>query len=333
MKSLTQVSRPRCLSRVAQAANPQLASKPHHEQKTFLSAPHRALSSATVTPRTAGNQSIGRGRSRQGVAFTPPSDRLWTSNVTKRAISGYKETYVAFGATKKLFSACSDQAEYTISEELKKAEQIPKTPAGEDIGVGSGWWYEELGLLPTFSSWSQVTFLHMYLITVRLRALSSPESVQTYNRYLLDHFSHEAERRMDVVHGITARGIRVTYLKDLFIQWRGVLAAYDEGLVKGDAELAAAVWRNLFKGAATDRDGNELDWGKIAQVVLYIRQSLDKMASVDEVTILVEFAKGSGASKFFVPTKDDGQFVSLASRGLGEVSKVDGSKPQLGRPQ
>ncbi|KAF3491138.1 uncharacterized protein GIQ15_00655 [Arthroderma uncinatum] len=312
---------------ILQAANQQLA----HEQKSFLSVPYRALSSSSPSPRTPENVSIGRERSRHGAAFTAATDRLLTSHVTKRAISGYKESYVAYGATKKLFSACAGQAEYTISEALRKAEQIPKTAAGEDIGEGSGWWYEELGLLPTFSSWSQVTFLHMYLMTVRLRGLSSPESVQTYNRYLLDHFSHEAERRMDEVHGITARGIRVTYLKDLFIQWRGVLAAYDEGLVKGDAQLAAAVWRNLFKGLPTDHKGNELDWAKIAKVVVYMRRTLDKMAPVDEVTLLTEFAQGLGASKYFVTAENDGQLVQLASRGAKESFKLD-PKP-LGKPQ
>ena len=52
---------------------------------------------------------------------------------------------------------------------------------------------------------------------------------------------------MDVVHDMGSSSIRQRYLKDLFVQWRGVILAYDEGLVKGDAVLAAAVWRNLFK--------------------------------------------------------------------------------------
>ncbi|KAK5141201.1 Serine carboxypeptidase 3, partial [Cryomyces antarcticus] len=53
---------------------------------------------------------------------------------------------------------------------------------------------------------------------------------------------------MATYHGMVARGTRNKYLKDLFIQWRGVLAAYDEGLIRGDAVMAAAVWRNVFKG-------------------------------------------------------------------------------------
>lgn len=35
-------------------------------------------------------------------------------------------------------------------------------------------------------------------------------------------------------------------MKDMLEQYRGSVAAYDEGLVSGDAVLAAAIWRNVF---------------------------------------------------------------------------------------
>ncbi|OOF92300.1 hypothetical protein ASPCADRAFT_175140 [Aspergillus carbonarius ITEM 5010] len=228
------------------------------------------------------------------------------------------ETYVAYGMTQKLFEACSNQADYKIPQLSQKGAQVPKTSAGEDLGVGEGWWYEglcsfisfcrwsctsserltsalaELGLIPTFSTWSQVTFLHMYLLTVRLRALPSHESLQTYSRHLIDHFSHNAEHRMDVLHGLSSRGIRNKFLKDLFIQWRGVLAAYDEGLIKGDAVLGAAVWRNLWKANHTAPDGNELDWSKIAQVVSYMRRVLSELSQVPEADLVFQLERHKG---------------------------------------
>lgn len=206
------------------------------------------------------------------------------------------ETYVAYGFTQKLFEACSAQADYRIPQASQKGAQVPKTPAGEDLGVGEGWWYEDLGLLPTFSTWSQVTFLHMYLLTVRLRALPYPESLHTYSRHLIDHFSHNAEHRMDVLHGLTSRTIRNKYLKDLFIQWRGILAAYDEGLVKGDAVLGAAVWRNLWKASHTGPDGQELDWSKVARVVAYMRRVLSELARVDEADLIFALGPSSTGS-------------------------------------
>ncbi|WEW57928.1 Serine carboxypeptidase 3 [Emydomyces testavorans] len=259
---------------------------------------------------------------------------------TRHRLSGLRssETYVAYGITKKLFEACSAQADYKIPQSSKKGNEIPKTTNGEDLGVGQGWWYEDnpvanetkrqdLGLLPTFSSWSQVTFLHMYLITVRLRALPTPESFQTFARHLFDHFSNHAEDRMEVIHRITSRAIRVKYLKDLFLQWRGVLAAYDEGLVKGDAVLAAAVWRNLYKASYTDVQGHgsEIDWRKIAQVVLYMRKVLGELAPLGEAAM----AHAVGGDKgIFKSNQKEDKLVELETRGIEEpfVSETVGEK-------
>lgn len=152
----------------------------------------------------------------------------------------------------------------------------------------------DLGLTPTFATWSQVTFLHMYLLTARLRALPSHESVQTYSRHLIDHFSHNAEQRMDILHGLTSRSIRNKFLKDLFIQWRGVLAAYDEGLVKGDAVLGAAVWRNLWKASYAGPDGKDMDWTKVARVVAYMRRVLSELSQVTEGDLIMSLDRRSG---------------------------------------
>ncbi|RDW90890.1 uncharacterized protein DSM5745_02665 [Aspergillus mulundensis] len=225
--------------------------------------------------------------------------------VVKRP-GGAAETYVAYGLTQKLFEACSKEGDYTIPQLNEKGAQVPKTEAGEDLGVGEGWWYEELGLVPTFSTWSQITFLHMYLLTVRLRALPNRESMQTYSRHLIDHFSHDAEHRMDVLHGLTSRSIRNKFLKDLFIQWRGVLAAYDEGLIKGDAVLGAAVWRNLFKASYITSGGEEINWSKVARVVAYMRRVLSELSELHEVDLILGLKSPEGdRSGIFSPSKSD----------------------------
>lgn len=51
------------------------------------------------------------------------------------------ETYVAYGMTQKLFEACSTQADYKIPQASQKGVEVPKTEAGEDLGVGESWWY------------------------------------------------------------------------------------------------------------------------------------------------------------------------------------------------
>ncbi|KAL4925878.1 uncharacterized protein BDV17DRAFT_270733 [Aspergillus undulatus] len=229
-----------------------------------------------------------------------------------RRPGGAAETYVAYGMTQKLYEACSKPGDYSIPQLKEKDVPVPKTEAGEDLGVGEGWWYQSLGLVPTFSTWSQITFLNMYLLTVRLRALPNHGSFQTYSRHLIDHFSHDAEHRMDVLHGLTSRTIRNKFLKDLFIQWRGVLAAYDEGLIKGDAVLSAAVWRNLWKASYTGPNGEEIEWEKVARVVAYMRRVISELSKMSEGEIVAELGtpgckpgvfSHSVADKFLVDAK------------------------------
>jgi cytochrome b pre-mRNA-processing protein 3 len=120
--------------------------------------------------------------------------------------------------------------------------------------------------------------LHLYLLSVRFRCFPDPIS-QTWQQHLLDHFFFEAENKMTINHNMHASGTRNKYLKDLFIQWRGLLAAYDEGLVKGDAVLAAAIWRNVFKA------DEEVDVRGIAAIVSYMRRTLRGLDAMDEADV------------------------------------------------
>lgn len=145
----------------------------------------------------------------------------------------------------------------------------------------------DLNLIPTFNTWAQVTFLHMYAMTVRLRSFPAMHA-PTWHQHLLDHFFYNAEERMVKLHKIQARGIRNKYLKDLFVQWRGLTAAYDEGLARGsDAVLATAVWRNVFKA------DEEVDLRRLGIVVSYLRgiiKGLEEMT--DEAIACGEVAFG-----------------------------------------
>jgi cytochrome b pre-mRNA-processing protein 3 len=231
------------------------------------------------------------------------------------------ETYITYGLTQTLFKTCSMQASYFIPEDQRAAiltgKGPPKTAGGEDLGVPDAnaliplqWWFNDLGMQPTFSTWSQVTYLHMYLLTVRLRALDSQAAFQNYQRYLLEHFSHAAEEKMLILHGMSARGIRNRYLQDLFLQWRGLLAAYDEGLVKGDAALAGAVWRNMFKGDA------EVDWVKVSVIVGYMRRVISMLGGikVDEIAKAIDGTDGI----FQTARQDLFGVVKMNSAGIEE---------------
>lgn len=68
-------------------------------------------------------------------------------------------------------------------------------------------------------------------------------------------------------------------MKDLFIQYRGQIAAYDEGLVKSDAVLATALWRNIFDAKP------DVSFTKLALVTSYVRRILAGLDKVEDETV------------------------------------------------
>lgn len=109
--------------------------------------------------------------------------------------------------------------------------------------------------------------LHLYLINARIRCFDR-ETCRSWQQQMIDHFFFECEKKMHVDHGLTSSALRQRYLKDIFVQWRGLILAYDEGLIKGDAILASAIWRNLFKGAP------DVDPRALGAIVAWMRSGL-----------------------------------------------------------
>ncbi|KAI0480869.1 ubiquinol-cytochrome C chaperone-domain-containing protein [Xylariaceae sp. FL0804] len=188
---------------------------------------------------------------------------------------GPNTSHRVLGVSKPLYELCSRAAQYTIDPVAVQAGTVPKTADGEDVGKSQGPWHKVFDLPPTFSTWSQVTMLHMYVIVARTRNQEA-EAARLWQSQLVDHFFFDAEEAMELRHGLGSRALRQRYLKELFIQWRGVLAAYDEGVARGDAALAAAVWRNVFK-ARPDADPRAL-----AAVVAWVRRSLSRLDRVPD---------------------------------------------------
>lgn len=157
--------------------------------------------------------------------------------------------------------------------------------------------FTEFGLLPTFSTWSQVTMLHLYLIIVRLRCLDKP-AWQAWQEQLVNHFFQHAEDTMEINHGMSSRMIRSGHLNSLFMTWRGVILAYDEGLVKGDAVMAAAVWRNVF-GSRED-----VDMRHVAAIVSWMRRTIRHLDQMLDPALLYH-----GANVFKTPPTAELEFV------------------------
>jgi cytochrome b pre-mRNA-processing protein 3 len=141
----------------------------------------------------------------------------------------------------------------------------------------------------------------MYMLQVRFRMFPTTHA-PVWVQHLTNQAFYAAEDRLVIWHKFNANTLRQKYLKDMFAQWRGVLLSYDEGLVKGDAMLAAAIWRNLM-GSREDAD-----FEKLAQIVGYMRRELKRLdnATDDEVA--------NGQWKFKGDPGEEASLVKTTSR-------------------
>ncbi|KAI9569056.1 hypothetical protein HD554DRAFT_2204769 [Boletus coccyginus] len=177
----------------------------------------------------------------------------------------------------------------------------------------ANFWRKECALPPTFQSWFTVTNLHVWLLTVRLRALPAPHGLN-HIQGLIDHFFQDVEERVRAVlqpgvlpprstsdtplappasneakhrpelskyvspypnssfytfpspvpppdafpspaayakaekRARAPESLITRHMKIFKEQWAGMGMSMDLGLVRGDAEMAAAIWRNLLGG-------------------------------------------------------------------------------------
>jgi cytochrome b pre-mRNA-processing protein 3 len=77
-----------------------------------------------------------------------------------------------------------------------------------------------------------VTVLHMWMIAARMRAIEKGR-VSVWQQHFIDHFFYDSEDKMMKRYGIKSAGQRGGYMKDLYHQYRGMTAAFDEGLMNG----------------------------------------------------------------------------------------------------
>lgn len=157
--------------------------------------------------------------------------------------------------------------------------------------------------------------LHMYLVLARLRCLDR-DAAQALQHQFIDQFFFDCERMMHLNHGMTSSALRQRYLKEIFVQWRGLIAAYDEGVVKDDRVLGAAVWRNLFKSR------EDADIRQVAAVVAWIRASLRDLEAGAVEDLLVDpravFRRDLGDMFKLVDALDPhlaGEFKRLGAKG------------------
>lgn len=76
------------------------------------------------------------------IALNGPSTAQSIAAEVRKRASSVTETYIAYGVSEKLVKECARQADYTIPQAGEKGVEIPKTKDGEDLGIGTGYWYD-----------------------------------------------------------------------------------------------------------------------------------------------------------------------------------------------
>lgn len=206
-------------------------------------------------------------------------------------------------------------------------------------------WRQACHLPPTFQSWFTITNFHVWLLTVRLRALPSPHG-KAYIQGLIDHFFLDVEDRIRAVlqpranppepytfksafysnpnapslsSSKEAKSIVLNRAPDRLVsqqmkifkeQWAGMGLSFDLGLVKGDMELAAAVWRNLLgargaRGIALEPTAPGTQFRRSVNLVG------GEVVNVAKIDIEQEEVKDDGSGVFDFPPRDSDKYVAF----------------------
>lgn len=206
----------------------------------------------------------------------------------------------------------------------------------------------ECRLPPTFQSWFTVTNLHVWLLTVRLRDLPEPLG-KYYIQGLLDHFFIDVEERVRAVlqpstrpggasdaNAATAPSTSTTefytipstnkqvkgnaperivtrQMKIFREQWAGMGMAFDLGLVRGDAELASAVWRNFLgaRGARGIVYPSSTHKPAFRRSVNLVGGEIEKISELDKKGLEAEEARDDGSGVHDFAPDEAGLYVQF----------------------
>jgi len=141
--------------------------------------------------------------------------------------------------------------------------------------------WAELGLPATFASWFNVTLLHVWILLVRTRTIEDELLRKSVSQRIIDNFFLDIERGVIITANVTNPIIVGKTNKMLLKTYYGSLAALDEAFLKGDAQLADALYRNLY---AFDTEHCSVQ--KLEKVVRYMRRALYKLDNIEILPFL-----------------------------------------------
>jgi cytochrome b pre-mRNA-processing protein 3 len=198
-------------------------------------------------------------------------------------------------AGSKYFGECKKQGMYYPNEPLSSTAKF---------------YYETLGLPKSFSQWFQVTILHYWMLSVRMRAMPFKYG-KNYQQKLVDRIWRDMELRMSEELGINSTRIIEGFLKDYHTQMLGCVMSLDEGLMTDDITLGAALWRNVLNG------NPEVDMRHVEALVSYVRGNLYVLNQISDR----EF--GFGKFEFVEPDQVVKPLTEHQKQALRDQAKLE----------
>ena len=195
--------------------------------------------------------------------------------------------------------------------------------------------FAECHLPPTFQSWFTIVNLHVWLLTVRLRALPPPHGMN-HIQALIDHFFLDVEDRVRAILQPASPELATTpsaaanpytapsqfysianpdqkrpkgraperlvgqQMKIFKEQWAGMGMSFDISLLRGDMDMAAAVWRNILggrgaRGIVYPSDVQDPSKPYFRRSVNLVGGEVEKVKKIDERGLEVEEARDDGS--------------------------------------
>ncbi|KAF3906614.1 hypothetical protein ABW20_dc0108999 [Dactylellina cionopaga] len=176
-----------------------------------------------------------------------------------------KEQYYAYQKAEELYKECRLQGEWN---------------PGEPLSGKAKFWYEDCVIVPCLQTWFTISTLHVWFIMVRFRHISPRARAKLWQQNLINHFFFDLEDQLLKRHKVDSSTRRQKYLKLFYGQFRYQTMSYDEAFIRGDTQMAQAIWQNLFFMR------EDMDFQKIAMVVSYARRILSGLDKLDEETVL-----------------------------------------------
>ncbi|KAK6464927.1 protein required for assembly of ubiquinol cytochrome-c reductase complex [Scheffersomyces coipomensis] len=180
----------------------------------------------------------------------------------------------------------------------------------EPLSDTAKFYYETLKLPQSFNQQFQISILHYWILSVRMRALPFKYG-KDYQQKLVDRLFRDLELRMAQELKINSNRIIEGYLKDYHTQLLGSVLTYDEGLVTDDITLASALWRNVFNG------NPNVDIRHIEALLVYVRSQLYVLSKMTDR----EF--GFGKFKFVPPNQTVKPITKAQEQELIEKAKQE----------